>query len=90
MLERPTKPLEEMTPEEVRQWKAWMVAEGKEPSPLIIEESSSHSVFDYDEGLKAVVERTPEGRRYRTEIAAGRTIRGMEIQNAHNPAPWRP
>lgn len=63
--------MDQMTGPEVREWKAWLLAEGKEPSLLVTERSKSGSVFDYDDVLGAVIERTPEGTWYRIEVSGG-------------------
>jgi len=47
---RPGKPIDEMTAEEIRQWEAWLLAEGMNPSPIRqdIPPGTSSYAFDPD------------------------------------------
>jgi hypothetical protein len=87
----PDKPLDQMTQEEVREWKDWLMAEGWKPRPfawgreLHAKQGDtgsvpfSESVYDYEPTLNKVVERSPDGKRYIVGVRNAELQRVQEV-----------
>ena len=75
----PVKPVEDMTEEELRQWKAWLLYEGMHPRPMKVDRPKNGSVYEYDSELHAVVETTLGGTRYVIEIHDNQLRRCREL-----------
>ncbi len=79
MLIAPTKPAQDMTEDELRQWKEWLLEQGLNPRPIQVNLPRSGSVYTYDRVLAAVVERTPDGSRYLVEVRDGKITRARGL-----------
>ena len=77
------KSIENMTDSEVRDWKASLQAQGREPKPMKFPTPLSGSVYDYDSNLGAVVESTREGARYIVTVADGELKRAGLLSVAY-------
>jgi hypothetical protein len=91
MLGRPRKPIDGMTPEEIRQGEAWLRAEGINPSPIRQDIPPGTSSYAFDPALNATIEYVGD-RRYFVGIVDGRIARLAPVESALEPAntPRRP
>jgi DNA-directed RNA polymerase specialized sigma24 family protein len=88
MANPPSKPLEEMTGEELRAWKDWLLEEGRTARPFAWARTSqpladhaapvSEAEYDYEPVLERVIERSADGKRYIIGV------RNAELQRLQN------
>jgi hypothetical protein len=93
----PNKPLEQMTQEEVREWKDWLTADGRKPRPFVWGREFrtgevqnglgpvSESVYKYEPELNGVIERSADGKRYIVGVRNGELQRLHELTDAEKP-----
>src|SRR5260370_5036952 len=67
----PQKPIERMTGEELRDWKRWLLAQGKRTGSISTPRSLAGSAFDYDERTHQVVEYSSDGLSYVVGVQDG-------------------
>ena len=79
MLTAPSKPYDQMTEEERRQWKEWLLEQGKNPRPMVVDRPKSGSVFEYDYHLRAVIETALDGSHYLVEVRDGKIARARKV-----------
>ena len=89
MVTVPAKPVQEMTEVELRQWKEWLLEQGLNPRPMVVDRPKSGSVFEYDYQLKAVVETTLDGSHYLVEVRDGKIARARKVTQ-EPPTFYRP
>jgi hypothetical protein len=91
---RPGKPVDEITLEETRQWKGWLLDRGINPVPIRQDISPTTSSFAFDPDLRATIEYMG-GKRYFVGIVDGKIARlgpvesEQESVNADRPALFR-
>ena len=84
MFTAPTKPVDQMTEEERRQFESWLLDEGRNPREIVVDRLSSGSEFNYDYELQAVVETTVTGARHLVALRDGRIARMRFLPSAGN------
>ena len=80
MLTAPAKPVQDMTEEELRQWKDWLLDQGLNPRPMKVDLPKSGSIYSYDRSLASVVECTPDGYRFIVEVKDGKIGRARALE----------
>jgi len=78
---RPGKPIDEMTADEIRQWEAWLLAEGMNPLPIRQDIPPGTSSYAFDPALNATIEYVGE-RRYFVGIVDGKVARLAPVESA--------
>lgn len=68
-----------MTADELRQWKSWLLEQGRNPPPIAVDSPKSGSVYTYDRQLEAVVESAADGSLYVIAVRDGQTERVRKL-----------
>ena len=79
MFTAPTKPVDQMTEEERRQFKDWLLEQGRNPRPIAVDRLPSGSVYIFDRNVEAVVECASDGSRHVVEVRDGRIRRKNQL-----------
>lgn len=74
----PHKPIELMTDHELRDWRQWLLREGKEPRSIPTPRASDGSAFEYDNRTREVFECARDGSRHAVAIQEGQIRRIQE------------
>lgn len=73
-LPKPEKTIDEMSPEELAEWRAWLFAEGVNPVAIREDIPASVSSYSWDAALGATVEHV-NGETYVVELIEGKLTR---------------
>jgi hypothetical protein len=87
---RPGKPIDEITPEEIRQWKEWLLDRGINPVPIRQDIPAGTSSYAFDRDLQATIEYVG-GERYFVGIVDGKIARLGPVESERESGnPVRP